>query len=85
MTLTNNYLKKYLVTALVDKLINTIDKEENQLIVDDIENNRDKIFEQNKYSKFIIQPAYKHGDLSDAVKIILEINELLALDEDNGN
>ena len=75
----------YTFAALADKLINTIDKEENQIIVDDIENNKGKIFEQNKYSKFIIQPAYKHGDLSDAVKIILEINELLALDEDNGD
>ena len=40
--------------ALVDKLINTIDKEENQIIVDDIENNKGKIFEQDKYSKFVI-------------------------------
>ena len=39
-------------TALVDKLINTIDKEENQIIIDDIENNRDKIFEQDEYSEF---------------------------------
>ena len=30
--------------ALVDKLIDTVDKEENQTIVDDIENNKDKIY-----------------------------------------
>ena len=71
--------------TLVDKLINTIDKEENQMIIDDIENNRDKIFEQDKYSKFVVQPAYKRGELRDAIKIILEINELLTLDEDNND
>ena len=31
--------------TLVDKLINTTSKEENQIIIDDIENNRDKIYE----------------------------------------
>ena len=39
---------------LADKLINTISKEENQMLVNDIEINRDKIFEQDKYSKFVI-------------------------------
>ena len=51
-----------------------IDKEENQIIIDDIKNNRGKIFEQDEYSKFVIQPAYKLGDLKDAIKTILEIN-----------
>ena len=70
---------------LVEKLINTVDKkEENQIIIDDIENNRDKIFEQ-KYSQFVIQPAYKQDDLKDAVKIILEINELLKSDKVNND
>ena len=68
---------------LVKKLINTADKkEENQIIIDDIENNSNKIIEQ-KYSQFVIQPAYKRGDLKDAVKIILEINELLKSDKVN--
>ena len=70
--------------ALVDKLINTIDKEENQIIIDDIENNSSKIIEQ-EYSQFVIQPAYKRGDLQDAVKIILEINELLKSDKVNND
>ena len=70
---------------LVEKLINTLDKkEENQIIIDGIENNSNKIFEQ-KYSQFVIQPAHKRGDLKDAVKIILEINELLKSDEDNND
>ena len=70
---------------LVEKLINTVDKkEENQIIIDDIENNSSKIIEQ-KYSQFVIQPAYKRGDLKDAVKIILEINELLKSDKVNND
>ena len=68
--------------ALVDKLINTIDKEENQTIVGDIENNKDKIFRDYKIDKAVIKQS---GDLIDAVKIILEINELLASDEDNNH
>ena len=65
--------------ALEDKLINAVDKkEEKQIIINDIKNNSDKIIEQ-KYSQFVIQQAHKRGDLKDAVKIILEINELLTL------
>ena len=68
---------------LVEKLINTLDKkEENQIIIDGIENNSNKIFEQ-KYSQFVIQPAHKRGDLQDAVKTILEITGLLKSDKVN--
>ena len=60
---------------LADKLLNTTSKEENQMLINDIEINRDKIFEQDKYSKFVIQPAHKRGDLLDAVRVILRFNE----------
>ena len=68
--------------ALVDKLINTTSKEENQIIIDDIENNKDKIYEEYKFDESIFK---QRGNLYDAVKIILEINELLTLDEDNND
>ena len=45
------------------------------MLINDIEINRDKIFEQDKYSKFVIQPAHKPGDLLDAVRVILRFNE----------
>ena len=61
-----------------------IKKEENQIIIDDIENNSNKSFEQ-EYSQFVIQPAHKRGDLKDAVQIILEINESLTLDKVNND
>ena len=69
--------------ALADKLINTTNKEENKIIIDDIKKNRDKIYEQDEYSKFVIQPPYKDDDLLDAIKIILNFNELLSLDDNN--
>ena len=62
--------------------INTIDKEKNQTIVDDIENNKDKIYEEYKFDESIFK---QRGNLHDAVKIILEINELLASDEVNND
>ena len=68
---------------LVEKLINTVDKEEeNQIIVDDIENNRDKISREYKFDKAVIK---QNGDLIDAVKIILEINEVLTSDKVNND
>ena len=65
---------------LADKLINTTNKEENQILINDIEKNKDKIFEQEEYSKFVIQPTYKRDDLFNTVKIILIFNETIQLD-----
>ena len=65
---------------LADKLLNTTSKEENQMLVNDIEINRDKIFEQDEYSKFVIKQAHKCGDLLDTVKVILIFNEVLSID-----
>ena len=65
---------------LADKLLNTTSKEENQMLINDIEINRDKIFEQDEYSKFVIKQAHKRGDLLDTVRVILRFNEVLSLD-----
>ena len=46
------------------------------MLIDHIEIKKDKISEQ-KYSKFVIQPAYKRGDLADTVKGILDFNKTL--------
>ena len=66
--------------ALPDKIINTTSKEENQIIINDIKTNKNKIFEQVDLNNFVIHPGYKHGDLLDAVEIILEFKEVLSLD-----
>ena len=61
--------------VLVEKLISTIDKkEENQIIIDDIKNKRSKFFKEYKFEKDVIKHS---GNLDDAVKIILEINKVL--------
>ena len=86
--LMNNYLKKYLaihLQPLADKLINTTNKEENQIIIDDIKKNRDKLYEQDDFNNFIIQPGYKLIDLTDAAKIVLEFNEVLSLNDDDND
>ena len=83
--MTINYLKKifgYTFAALVDKLIDTKKIEENQTIVNNIENNKDKIFGEYKFDKAVIKQS---GDLIDAVKIILEINEVLTSDKVNND
>ena len=66
--------------ALADKLINTTSKEENQMLINDIKKNEDKIFEQDEFNKFVIQSSYKRGNLDDTVKVILEFNETIQSD-----
>ena len=61
---------------LADKLINTTRKEDNQMIIDHIEIKKGKISEQ-ECNKFVIQPAYKSGDLADIVKVILDFNKTI--------
>ena len=63
--------------ALADKLINTTSKEENQMLINGIEINRDKIFEQDKYRNCVIQLAHKRGDLLDTVKVIQQLNKTI--------
>ena len=86
----SNEIDKYLfekifdhtLIKLVDKLINTTNKEENQIIIKDIENDRNKIYEEYKFDESVFK---QRGNLHDAVKIIIEINEILTLDEDNSD
>ena len=61
---------------LVEKLINTTDKEENQIIVKNIEKNKDKIFEMKDYSnEWVIQPNSQCINLIDTIKLILKFIE----------
>ena len=61
---------------LVGKLKNTTSKEENQMLIDLIETKKDRIYEQ-EYSKFVIQPIHKRGDLVDTVKVTLDFNKTI--------
>ena len=59
---------------LADKLINTTSKGENQMFINDIKKNKDKILEEYKFDKSVIK---QRGNLHDAVKVILEFNETI--------
>ena len=60
---------------LADKLINTTNKEENQIIVNNI--NKIKLFKINKFNDWIIQPSDRRINLKDAIDFILDFNEEL--------
>ena len=45
---------------LADKLINTTNKEENQIIVKNIEKNKNKLFEMDEFNDWVIQPSHQH-------------------------
>ena len=62
---------------LADILINTTKKEDNKTIIDHIEIRKDKIFEQDEYSQYVIQPAHKRDDLLDTVKVIQQFNKTI--------
>ena len=47
------------------------------MLVNDIEINRDKIFEHDEFGKFVIEPSHQRGDLLDTVKAILKSNETI--------
>ena len=52
--------------TLGNKLINTTNKEENQIIVNNIHKNKDKLYEQDD-SDWVIQPSDRRIELIDAI------------------
>ena len=62
---------------LTNKLINTTDKKENQIIVKNINANKKNLNKQEKTTPYdwVIQPPYRHVNLIKAVKFVLDYNE----------
>ena len=60
---------------LANKLINTTNKEENQIIVNNINKNKDKLYGQDDFGDWVIQPSDLRIDLKDAIDLILDFNE----------
>ena len=62
---------------LANKLINTTDKKENQIIVKNINANKIKHNEQEKTTPYnwVIQPGYRRINLIKAIKLVLDFNE----------
>ena len=63
--------------TLANKLINTTNKEENQIIVNNINKNKEKLYKQDDYYNFVIQPCDRRINLIDAIRLILDFNEEL--------
>ena len=61
---------------LADKLINTTNKEENQIIVKNIDK-KHKIFKTYKFNNFLIRPYSQHTKLNESIDLILSFNEEL--------
>ena len=61
--------------TLANKLINTKSKEENQITVNNINKNKDKLYEEDDSRNYVIQPRDRRIDLIDAIDLILEFNE----------
>ena len=63
--------------TLANKLINTINIKENQIIVKNIEKNKYKLFEMDEFNDWVIQPSDRRINLKDSIDLILDFNEEL--------
>ena len=66
--------------TLANELINTTNKEENQIIVDNIKENKEKLYKKCKTSygyDFVIQPSNRRVNLIDAINLVLEVNKTI--------
>ena len=63
--------------TLANKLINTANKEENQIIVNDINENKTKLYEDETkpFHDYVIQPSNQHNNLIEANNVILDFHE----------
>ena len=63
--------------TLANKLINTTNKEENQIIVKIINENKEKLYEMDPFYNFVIQPSDRRINLIDAIGLILDFNKTI--------
>ena len=64
---------------LADKLINTTKKEKNQIIVNDINSNKNKLLERDELGDWVIK-AQQRSDLKYTADLILNFNETIQVD-----
>ena len=86
MSLTKKYLKKHLVIHLKHQQkqpISTTNKEENQIIVNNINENKGKLYKKDEtglFYDYVIQPSGPRNNLVEAINLILDFNETILLD-----
>ena len=64
--------------TLANKLINTSNKEENQILFNNINENKTKLYEKDETDPFydyVIQPSDRRNNLINAINLILNFNE----------
>ena len=70
----------YALETLANKLINATKKQENQIFVKNINKNKDKLYEMYPFNDRVIQPNDQHINLTDAIKLILDLIETISSD-----
>ena len=60
---------------LADKLTNTTNKKENQIIVKNINKNKDNFFKMDDFNDWLIQSSDWRVNLIDAINLTLDFNE----------
>ena len=65
--------------TLANKVINTTNKEENEIIVNNIKENKEKLYEE-KEDDYVIQLGDQLNNLIDAIDLILDFNQTILLD-----
>ena len=65
---------------IVDELINTTNKEKNEIIVDNICKNQNRLFEMDDSNDWMIQPSSQHIKLLYGIDLILNFNKTILFD-----
>ena len=65
----------HVLIKLADKLINATNKKENQIIVKNINKNKDNFFKMDDFNDWLIQSSDWRINLIDAINLILDFNE----------
>ena len=66
--------------TLANKLINTTNKEENLIVVNNINENKEKLYKEYEVSglfDYVIQPSDRRNNLIEAIDLILDFNETI--------
>ena len=71
--------------TLQNKLINTANKEENQITVNNINESKEKLYEEKEdemraFYDYVIQPSDQRNNLIEAINLILDFNKIIQLD-----
>ena len=80
MKLTKKLFKQifgHTLEALANKLIDTTNKEKNQIIVKNINKNNEKLYEEDETYNFVIQPNSRRVNLTEAINLIIDFNETI--------